>query len=107
MNASDDLKVSIPEVRELIRMARSYVAGETHFSYLCNAIGTFREAARLLPPGNAIRKMSEDWATMAIRVWPEMAGIENPISDDEFREWVRVQLVVFEPEVMNSGSLDA
>jgi len=34
---------------------------------------------------------------MALRVWPEMSRIDDPITEPEFRAWVREQLAVFEP----------
>lgn len=89
--------VPLPEFRELIRCARAYVAGELHFSYVCSAVGNFRDATRFLPVGRDIKQMAEEWGTIVTRAWPEMSQISNPISEDEFRQWVAAQISVFEP----------
>lgn len=89
--------VPLPEMRELIHCARGFVAGDVHFSYVCSAAGTFRDVTRFLPVSREIKQMADEWAEMATRAWPEMARITNPISEEEFREWVRDQIRVFEP----------
>lgn len=98
-----DPKIPFPEIRELIRLARAYVAEEVHFSYVCCAVGPFRDAARIFSAEPAIQKMAEEWEKMAIRVWLEFARIDNPISEEEFRVWVGEQLRVFEPLESNGG----
>ena len=90
-------KFLLPEVRTLIQVARSYVAGEIHFSYVCNAVSDLQEALKFVRAEPAIVTMAKEWGAMALRVWPEMAQIPNPISESEFLEWIRTQLVVFEP----------
>ncbi|MFZ6708868.1 hypothetical protein [Undibacterium sp. TC9W] len=85
-----------PEARKLIKLARSYTAGEIHFSFVCSAAGEFRDAAKLYSAPPAIKKMADEWAMMAVRLWPGMLPIDNPISEDEFKRWVILQLQVFE-----------
>jgi hypothetical protein len=85
-----------PEIQELVRTARAYVAGEVHFSYVCGAAWALADAARIYSADPKIRKLAEEWSTMATRAWPEMAQVEK-VTEDEFRHWVQAQLTVFEP----------
>lgn len=97
MSAPAESNMRLPELRELIRRARSYVAGEIHFSYVCCAASDFREAAKFYTANSVIQRMAEEWATMATRVWPEWAQIDDPISEAQFKSWIEEQLSVFEP----------
>ena len=90
-------KERIPEIREMIRLARLFVAKEVHFSQVCSAASTVWRAAKLYSADPAIVALAEEWSGMALRVWPEMARIDNRITEDEFRNWVKAQLEVFEP----------
>lgn len=90
--------LGVPELRALIDVARAYVAGEVHFSYVCIAVVRLEEAMRYMPVSGRIREMADEWGIMAVRVWPEWARIDNPISEAEFRAWVQAQLAVFESE---------
>jgi hypothetical protein len=85
------------ELRNLITVARSYIAGEIHFSYVCTATVALCDAVRYVPVGTRVKAMAAEWEEMATRVWPEMARINNRISEEEFRAWVSEQLAVFEP----------
>ena len=82
----------------MIRLARAYVAGEVHFSEVCTAAGEFRNVVCFFTGNAKIQNMAKEWGTMATRVWPEFAQINDPISEVEFREWVVAQLDVFAPE---------
>ena len=96
MRPQPDPTTPFPEIRELIRTARSYLAGEVHFSYVCSAAWTLAEATRFYAGDPTLKKYADEWATMATRAWPEMAPVEK-ITEDEFRRWVQAQLTVFEP----------
>lgn len=87
----------LPEIRDVVGIARSYVIGEVHYSHLCASIAALNEALMFVPAEPRIRSLASEWLSMAERAWPEMAQIENPISEQEFKEWVKNQLTVFEP----------
>jgi hypothetical protein len=97
MGIAANPRVPLPEFRELIRCARAFIAGQLHFSYVCSAAAAFRGTAKLLPVSREVKQMAEEWAAMATRAWPEMSRISNPISEDEFRQWVSSQISVFQP----------
>lgn len=90
-------RAPLPELRNLVEVARAYLAGKVHYSHVCCAVPPFCDAARLFSAEPALKKMAEEWSTMAIRVWPEMAQIDNPITEAEFKQWVQTELQVFEP----------
>lgn len=87
----------LPEFRALVEVARSYVAGDTHFSYVCAAAAAFNEAVKMYVVDPRVKQIASEWVKMSLRVWPEMLPVPNPITPEEFKEWVRLQLVVFEP----------
>ena len=86
----------LPELKILIEVARSYVAGEVHFSYVCNAVSALVDAIKYVPTETSIKAIAKEWESMSIRVWPEMLQIPDPISEQEFLKWVQAQLVVFQ-----------
>jgi len=96
MTAITQPPAGMPELRELIRRARAYIANEIHFSDVCTAAASFRDAATLYNGNPMIREMATEWSSMATRVWPEFAEIANPVTEAEFRAWVQKQLAVFE-----------
>lgn len=87
----------LPELKTLIEVARSYAAGEVHFSYVCNAVSCLVDATKYVPVEPKIKAMVKEWEFMSIRVWPELLRIPDPISEQEFLTWVQAQLVVFNP----------
>ena len=87
----------IPELRELIRLARAYAAGEIHFSYVCCASAALRDSSKLYVANKEIKKFASQWAEMSSRIWPELGRISNPISETEFKQWVCDQIAIFEP----------
>lgn len=101
-NASTTMKYSqtrrLPELKTLIDLARSYLADEVHFSHVCGASIRLSEAVKIHIVDARILKIAQEWEIMSLRVWPEMAQVENPISLSEFRKWVSLQLQVSDVE---------
>ena len=89
--------VQLPEIRELIQVARAYVNGQAHYSEICSVLDALNGALKYVTVNDVIIKMAREWTEMAIRFWPEMLPVSDPITEEEFKEWVRIQLVVFEP----------
>jgi hypothetical protein len=105
MNDMAQPPVLLPELRELIQRAKAYIADEIHFSNVCSAAASFRDAATLYSGHPVIRQMASEWSSMATRVWPEFAEVSNPVTETEFKAWVRNQLTVFESlELVNRRS---
>lgn len=84
-----------PELRELVRVARAYLAGQAHVSHLCATAGYFNEAARFLPMGPDLKQMAKEWSEQADRVWPASALLAGAVAEDVFRHWVAEQLSPF------------
>jgi len=86
----------LPELRELVRIAREYLSGEVHFSVVCSAAGALRDSVHLYASDRALKNYAQDWCDMATRMYPEFAQGIEPITEDEFRTWIKSQLAVFD-----------
>jgi len=86
----------LEEFKELIDAARACVAGDRHWSHVSAAAVALQEAVKMYPVDPRVRSLAEDWARMSVRVWPEWANIEDPISPEEYVDWMREQLRVFD-----------
>jgi hypothetical protein len=86
----------LPEFKALIETARSLVAGKAHFSEVCVAAGAFDEAAKMYVVDPRVRQIASDWIDMARRVWPEWDQVQDPVTPQEFQDWVQFQLSVFD-----------
>jgi len=84
-----------PELRELVRVARAYLAGQAHVSHVCATASYFHDAARFLPMGPDLKQMASEWSDRADRVWPASALLAGAVAEDVFRQWVAEQLSPF------------
>lgn len=96
--------VLLPELRELLEVAKEFVAGRVNYSFVCAELDGFYGMACILPVAPQIRVMAAEWNAMAMRVWPEMMPLDDPISEEEFRQWVREQLTVFEAQAQEQDT---
>lgn len=86
----------LPEFKALVEAARAHVAGSLHFSHVCSAAAAFNEAVKVYVVDPRVRQIAAEWSEMGSRVWPEWGKVENPVSPEEFTEWVKSQLSVFD-----------
>jgi hypothetical protein len=86
----------LPEFNALVEIARSYIAGNVHFSHVCSAAEAFNEAAKIHMVDPRVRHIALEWFKVSSRVWPEWGKAENQLTPEEFKEWVRHQLSVFD-----------
>jgi len=86
----------LQEFRDLVEIARAYLVGDIHFSKVCSAAVAFQQAANIYAVDSRIRQLAMEWVNMSARVWPEWGKVENPVTPEEFREWVQCQLRVFD-----------
>jgi hypothetical protein len=86
----------LPEFKALVEAARSHVAGNSHFSNVCSAASAFNEATKVYAVDPRVRKIASEWVEMASRAWSEWGQVENPITPEEYKEWVQLQLSVFD-----------
>ena len=86
----------LPEFKALVEAARAHVDGSLHFSHVCSAATALNEAAKVYVVDPRVRQIAAEWSQMASRVWPEWGKVENLVSPEEFTEWVKSQLSVFD-----------
>ena len=78
----------VPEIHELVAVAKSFVLGEKHFSEI---VGPAQQCMWWCPVHNChpeIQQLVADWYLMADRVWNEYGQHSNPMTVDEFRDQV-------------------
>jgi hypothetical protein len=86
----------LPEFRALVEAARSFVAGDLHFSHVCAAAAAFDEAVKIYIVDPRVKQIASEWVGMASRAWPEWGQVPDPVTPEEFKEWVQRELSVFE-----------
>ena len=77
----------IPEVREMVAVARRFVAGEVHFSHVLGPAESCSFWAKVHGAHPAIRALADEWGLLGDRVWNEWGqhgrGVHLPV--EEFR----------------------
>jgi len=86
----------LPEFKALVEIARSYVAGEVHFSHVCAAAAALNEAVNVYAVDPRVKQVTAEWAEMTRRAWPEWGRVKDPVTPEEFKAWVQLQLCVFD-----------
>jgi hypothetical protein len=86
--------VKFPQLRELVRVARAYLAGQVHVSHLGAVAGYFHEAARFLPMPPELKQRAEEWVAMTAPVLQEQNP--GPNREAQLRSWIAAQLHPFE-----------
>ena len=89
------MTVVIPEVKEIVNCARRFLAGETNIHELHGWAQQCRTAAKLHSNESPIYDLANEWVTMSYRYWNELGDVEDPISEKEFKEWLREQVELF------------
>ncbi len=82
----------IPELKALIKAGRSYLEGKASIQELNGYASALRAAAKLLHAQPEVVELAEQWWGMVNRRWNEWGMEENPVSEDEFREWLENQM---------------
>lgn len=96
LQASDAPLARSPELRELVRVARAYLAGQVHVSHVATTAAYFQEAARFLPLAPDLKQMAAAWSARTVSVWPSAAEPAAAAAAEEtFRHWVAEQLAPF------------
>jgi hypothetical protein len=84
----------VPEVREMVEVARRFVAGEVHFSFLVGPTEACLLWATIHGAHPAIDALAAEWQSRADRVWNEWRqhgpGVHPPV--EEFRRRVAADL---------------
>jgi hypothetical protein len=80
--------IPVPEVREMVAVARRFVAGEVHFSAMVGPAESCHWYAKVHNSHPAIRQLAADWQHGADLVWNEWGQHQAPISVEEYRRRV-------------------
>ncbi len=81
------------ELREVFATAKRYVEGNASLHELNGAVAHARDTAKLAHAAAPILAVLEDWLLMIDRRWNEWGHVKNPLSEADFVEWLREQLL--------------
>jgi len=98
---------SVPEVRDLVRIARAFDAGQCDFLSLREAACKLQRSSLHFPAAPAIKQMAAEWIEATNHGWPGHLPRENQWTEAQFKSWVHEQLRVFEPEPVNDAHPNA
>ena len=76
--------VPIPELCVMVDIARQFVAGNVHFSYVETAADRCALWAKVHGAHPAIQALAAEWATLADRVWSKQAPPSQALTLEEF-----------------------
>ena len=81
--------------RELIRLAIHSLNSEYRYPgvYLFGAACAVQDEVRMRRLDPRISDWAEEWKTVCNRNWNEWGLCENPLTDDELKQWIRTQLM--------------
>jgi hypothetical protein len=82
----------VPEVRDMVEVAKRFVAGEVHFSHMVAPTQACLLWAKVHGTDPAIQELAAKWHLLADRVWNEFGqhGLALPV--EEFRRVVAADL---------------
>ena len=84
--------VPVPEVREMVAVARQFVEDEIHFSFLVGPIERCGWWARVHNVHPAIQTLAADWSLLVDRTWNEYGQHSNRLTVDELRKYLAQDL---------------
>jgi hypothetical protein len=82
----------VPEIREMVAVAKQFIAGEVHFSMM---VGPTEQAvlwSKVHGTHPAIQKLARDWQLWADQVWNEYGQHKQTLTVDEYRRRVAADL---------------
>ena len=82
----------LPEIREILNIFKAYLEKKSSIQELYCYVKNCYDIAN----NNAheeIILLLEDWLEMINRRWNEWGEQKNPISDEEFCEWLKKQII--------------
>ena len=84
--------VAVPEVREMVAVAKRFVAGEAHFSRMVAPTEACLWWARVHGSDPAVVALAAEWQLLADRVWNEYGQHGQSLPVEEFRRRVAADL---------------
>lgn len=89
---SDEFVHLIPELKELIKAGRRYLEGKSSIHELNGYASSLRSVATLLHAQPEVLELAEQWNCMINRRWNEWGLAEDPITEEEFCDWLKQQM---------------
>lgn len=80
------------EIRRLFEAGHRYLDGCSSVHELNGLASSCRQLARSEGVESSVANVLLEWQTMVNRRWNEWGSERNPISEDEFKDWLREQL---------------
>ena len=84
--------IPVPEVREMVAVAKEYAAGKIHFSYMVGPTEHCVWWARVHGVHPAILALAKEWQLMADQVWNEWGQHADRLPEAEYRRRVTADL---------------
>ena len=78
----------------MIECAHRYLQGETNIHEVHGYAMQCKQMAHFFTNDSAIYEMASEWVTMCNRWWNEWGIEENPLTEEEFNEWLKGQLEI-------------
>ncbi|HEY8503533.1 MAG TPA: hypothetical protein VIL46_03050 [Gemmataceae bacterium] len=80
------------EFRKMVESANRYLAGEEDFMSLYYAIAEAHIAVQRFGPDAAVAPIIREWRNMSDRCRNEFRLAPDPVTEEEFRDWLREQI---------------
>jgi hypothetical protein len=80
------------EFRKMIDSANRYLAGEEDLMSLCHAIAEAYIAVQRFGPDSTVAPIIREWRNMSDRCRNEFRLAPDPVTEEEFRAWLRQQI---------------
>lgn len=93
------MTLALPELREMVEVARQYVAGEVHFSYLEAPAARCVFWSRVYGVHPAITRLALDWHLWVDQAWNEWGQHAVRLPEPELRRRIAADLGVSQPGV--------
>lgn len=82
----------VPEVRKMIAVAKQFVAGEVHFSWMIAATREAQIWSKVHNLHPTIQALIAEWSSGADRVWNEFGQCSAPLTVEEYRDQIASDL---------------
>ena len=86
------MTVEIKEVKKLIDCAKRFLKDETNIQELHGHTQELLKMTAIHGQKSALNKYASEWIEMSYRYWNEFGDSKNPITLEEFKNWIRDQL---------------
>ena len=93
MECSINSLQTIPEIRDVFKVARLYLEDEASIIELHGVVVKCTQWAYLAKLSPEIVSVLEEWRTMTYNRWNEWGDAQHPSTEEDFRVWLEKQLV--------------